>query len=88
MTVLTERATATRTTAAPVVRELALVEARKMLRHPLSIVDLAQADVLVTLEDRWVDVLDPATTPAEVGSWFGLTTPEQVELEYFQAPCR
>jgi hypothetical protein len=48
---------------------------------------LQQADVLDTMEDRWDEVLDPATTPAELSSWFGLTAPEQVELEYFQAPC-
>jgi hypothetical protein len=48
---------------------------------------LQQADVLATLEDRWDEVLDPATTPAGLASWIGLTAPEQVELDYFEAPC-
>lgn len=48
---------------------------------------LQRADVLATIEDRWDEVLDPATKPAELGSWFGLTAPEQVELDYFEAPC-
>jgi len=48
---------------------------------------LQKAEVLATIEDRWDAVLDPATTPAELGSWFGLTAPEQVELDYFEAPC-
>lgn len=51
------------------------------------LLDLQQADVLATIEDRWDEVLDPATTPAELGSWLGLAAHEQVELDYFEAPC-
>jgi len=51
------------------------------------LLSLQQADVLTTLQDRWDEVLDPATTPADLASWFRLTAPEQDELEYFEAPC-
>jgi hypothetical protein len=51
------------------------------------LLDRSQDGVHGTLIDHWEEVLDPATTSAQVASWFGLPAPEQADIEFFQAPC-
>jgi hypothetical protein len=49
---------------------------------------LPVAEVHSELLSRWPEVMDPATTSADLASWFGLSAPVYPELDFYQAPCR
>ncbi|HLF44576.1 MAG TPA: hypothetical protein VJA46_13775 [Acidimicrobiia bacterium] len=49
---------------------------------------LPVAEVHSELLSRWPEVMDPATTSADLASWFGLSAPVYPELDFYEAPCR
>ncbi|MEX1125596.1 MAG: hypothetical protein WEE53_08025 [Acidimicrobiia bacterium] len=49
---------------------------------------LPVAEVHPELLSRWPEVMDPATTSADLASWFGRSAPVYPELDFYEAPCR
>ncbi|MEX1133743.1 MAG: hypothetical protein WED83_02740 [Acidimicrobiia bacterium] len=49
---------------------------------------LPVAEVHSELLSRWTEVMGPATTSADLASWFGLSAPVYPELDFYEAPCR
>ena len=45
------------------------------------------ADVQAELVSRWQEVVDPATTSADLASWFGLQAPIYPATEFVELPC-
>lgn len=49
---------------------------------------LSATGVRAGLESHWQEVIDPATTTAQLASWFGLPEPVHPDLSFYQEPCR
>jgi hypothetical protein len=48
---------------------------------------LGQLEVHSVLLDHWDQLVDPATTSAEMSSWFELATPDDIKPDFYEVHC-
>jgi hypothetical protein len=56
----------------------------------LQIANLSESEILSVLHSRWVELIDPATSSAEIAGWFGLPAPQAANgspYESMQCEC-